>query len=673
MVDGAGNYIKVDPANESAKASSLRARSRKRGRRLYDILRGGPNTMKHRTVAFLLLVLVIIAFVGVACPDKILAQGDPAPDKILAQGESSPDQAQTQLQVLQSLNQIAVSLTHIISYNDKVVLDQEYNTIINNLNLSKIPDAEIIALLQELMDLLANSKIQDHDRDYLARSFDKNVENELKRKAESRIFDPVGIITNPYSSVLAAVLNAGSFYFNYRFKIEDYKIEREAKAWEIDAKTLLGLNNFYKKLLKSSWELMRRYKIPDEWRLNENQLSDYTAILKEPNLELRYRKLERIEKSFQKFPPYWYYRGQDAQEIGNKQEALRCFNQFQQIHQGIFRKDPYAASTAMHKSMLLEGQATPDQIRSELKIIVDNSDDADWGNILFAALQYARSGDTDKASQLIMRNLDNGHMAFIENPEMIRTVGPALLLNARTDVFNRIMDTVTKNDKIKNYDVLWLYGQIRNRDILNRIKPEFDRVILVTANKSLLNPLNLFKGDNLTLFLPTRWITDNLMIRLRLHSENETREFHPTEVGPLPNFPEITVLTFANVLSMKAFIKKKRSAKITIDLVREKLAEDKTDHESYAIEMVFTTTIVPSAEKLANERHFADSLFANVARGGKTKIFDDDESADQPAPPKNQSTKNEKEPSDLALWLAKEKIIMNGETFGWSDHGIFFQ
>ncbi|MFH1216643.1 MAG: hypothetical protein V1706_09090 [Pseudomonadota bacterium] len=620
--------------------------------------------MKNRTVSFFLIALLaLFAFVGVARPDEIMApQGDP-----------TADQAQTKLQVLQSLNQIAISLTHIISYNDKVVLDQEYNTIINNLNLSRIPDAEIISLLQELMDLLASSKIQDHDRSYLARSYERDVENELERNAASRIFDPAGFITNPYTGILIAVVNAGSFYFNYRFKIEDYKKEREKKAWEIDEKTLLGLNNFYKKLLKSSWELMRQYNLPDEWRLNENQLSDYTAILKESNIELRYRKLERIENSFQKFPPYWYYRGQAAQEMGNKQEALRCFNQFQQIHQGLFRKDPYAASTAMRKSMLMEGQATPDQLRSDLKIIVDNSDDADWGNILFAALQYARIGDVDNAAQLIMRNLDNGHMAFIENPEMVHTVGPALLLNSRPDVFNRIMDTVMENDKIKNYDVLWLYGQIRNRDILKRIKPEFDRILLVTSNKSLLNPLNLFKGDNLTLFLPTRWMADNLTIRLHLATENETREFRPSEMGPLPNFPEITVLTFADVLSVKTYIKKKRTAQIAIDLVREKLAEDKTDQDAYSIEMIFTTTIVPSAEKSAKEKLYADSLAASVVGSGKAKIFDTDEPADQQAPTQEKSAEKEEDAVDLVLWLAKEKLVVNGEAFGWSDQGIIFQ
>ncbi|OKY74055.1 MAG: hypothetical protein BM485_15675 [Desulfobulbaceae bacterium DB1] len=620
--------------------------------------------MKNRTVSFFLIALLaIFAFVGVARPDEIMApQGDPP-----------ADQDQTKLQVLQSLNQIAISLTHIISYNDKVVLDQEYNTIINNLNLSRIPDAEIISLLQELMDLLANSKIQDHDRSYLARSYERDVENELERSATSRILDPAGFIANPYTGILMAVVNAGSFYFNYRFKIEDYRKAREEKAWEIDEKTLLGLNNFYKKLLKSSWELMRHYNLPDEWRLNENQLSDYTAILKESNLELRYRKLERIENSFQKFPPYWYYRGQAAQEIGNKQEALRCFNQFQQIHQGLFRKDPYAASTAMRKSMLLEGQATPDQLRHDLKIIVDNSDDEDWGNILFAALQYARIGDVDNAGRLIMRNLDNGHMAFIENPEMVHAVGPALLLNSRPDVFNRIMDTVMENDKIKNYDVLWLYGQIRNRDILNRIKPEFDRILLVTANKSLLNPLNLFKGDNLTLFLPTRWMADNLTIRLHLATENETREFLPSEMGPLPKFPEITVLTFNDVLSVKTYIKKKRTAQIAIDLVREKLAEDKTDQEAYSIAMIFNTTFVPSAEKSAKERDYAASLAASIAGGGKVKIFDPDASADQQASTQDQSAEKEEDAGDLVLWLAKEKLVVNGEAFGWSDQGIIFE
>lgn len=581
-------------------------------------------------------------------------------------------QTQVQLQALQTLNQIAVSLTHIISYNDKVVLDQEYNTIINNLNLSKIPDADLITLLQELMDLLTASKIKDHERAYLERTYEKNVQNELKKRMTMRIFD-TDMLINPYSSVLRAVLNAGSFYFNYRYKLEDYKKEQEEAAWKIEANTLQKLNDFYKKLLKYSWELMRKYNFPDEWRLNEKQLNDYINILKEPNLELRYRKLERLEKNFVKFPPYWYYRGQAAMELGNKGEALRCFKEFQEIHQGILRKDPYAASTAMCKTMLnMDNEGvSEDEIKKDLEIILANSEDSDWGNILFAALQYARIGDSDTASKLIMRNLDNGYMTFIEDPEMIRTVGPALLLNIRPEVFTRIMDTVLKNDKIKNYDVLWLYGQLRNRDILKRIEGEFDHVLLLTENKSFLNPLNIFRADDLSLFLPTRWMADNTVIALRVRDETGERLIKPSELTTLPNFPNITVLTFKNVLSSKTIIKKKQPVQIAVALKHEKLAGDKTDRESYDIEMIFKGEVMPEWQQSARIEYYAGYLLSRPKDSKLLKPFAKTTAVDS-AVKKDKSDGKDKNNDEPAIWFAKDKLIVNGETFKWTDDGVIF-
>ncbi len=582
-----------------------------------------------------LMVLACVLLTGLLIPRDIRAE---------------LNQDQVQLQVLQSLNLIAVSLTHIMTYNDKVVLDQEYNTIINNLNLSNIPDADIITLLQELMDLLTSSKIQDHERDYILTRFDKNVQTELKNRMRSRIFD-TDLVLNPYAGILKSVLYTGSFYFNYRSQMDTYAKEKEEGKWAIEAKTMQDLNNFYKKLLKYSWELMRRYNLPDEWRLNEKQLRDYTDILKEPDLDRRYRKLERIENSFQKFPPYWYYRGQAAQEIGNNAEAINCFNQFQRINQRILRKDPYAASVAMCKTMLQVDQADPGMLTSDLELILANSDDADWGNILFAALQYGRMGDADAASKLILRNLDNGHVAFIDSPDMIRAVGPALLLNARLDVFNRIMDMLLKNDKVKNYDLLWLYGQIRNSDILKKIQPEFDRVLLQVADKSLLNPLNVFKGDNITLFLPTRWMAENSLVMLRLKDEAGEKDFYPADASVMPDLPEMSVLTFNDVLPIKSFIKKNRSAEISIALIRQKLVADKTEKEGYDIKMVFKSQIILSDEQLAKTIKYTNDLY---------KV----------GTPSIEVEKMKQNPDELTVWFNKEKIILNGETFEWSEDGV---
>ncbi|WP_240744139.1 hypothetical protein [Desulfopila sp. IMCC35006] len=581
------------------------------------------------------VILMCILFSGLFIPGELRAD---------------PNKDQAQLQVLQSLNLIAVSLTHIMTYNDKVVLDQEYNTIINNLNLSNIPDADIITLLQELMDLLTSSKIRDHDREYILTRFDKNIQNELKNRIRSRIFD-TDLVLNPYAGLLTAVLRTGSFYFNYRSQMDTYAKEKEEGKWAIEAKTMEGLNNFYKKLLKYSWDLMRRYNLPDEWRLNEKQLSDYTDILKEPDLDRRYRKLERIESSFQKFPPYWYYRGQAAQEIGKNEEALHCFNQFQQINQRILRKDPYAASVAMCKTMLKAEESDPRMLKKDLDLILANSEDADWGNILFVALQYERLGDSDTAGKLILRNLDNGHIAFIDTPDMIRTVGPALLLNARPDVFNRIMDMVVKNNKVNNYDLLWLYGKIRNSDILKKIQPEFDRVLLQVADKSLLNPLNVFKGDNITLFLPTRWMTENALVTLRLKNEAGEKDFYPADASVMPDLPAMTVLTFKDVLPISSFIKKKSSAEISISLIREKLAADNSEKKAYDIEMVFKSQIIRSDEQLAKTIKYTNDLY-------------------QVGTPNLAGDKKKQDSDDLTIWFNKEKIILNGEAFKWSDNGV---
>ncbi len=568
------------------------------------------------------------------------------------------DKALQQQQVLQCLNQIAVSLTHILNYNDKVVLDQEYNTIINNLNLNNIPDADIITLLQELMDLLTISKINDQEREYLLTTYDKNVQNELKNRLRSKIFD-TDLLINPYTTILSAFLNVGSFYFNYRSQMGTYKKEKEEKFWQIESKTIQGINTFYKKLLKYSWDLMQRYDIADEWRLNEKQLSDYTAILKEPDMALRYRKLERIESSFQKFPPYWYYRGQAAQETDQKEAALKCYQTFQKIHLGIMRKDPYAASVAMSKTMLTQEQGDPQKVKADLERTLANSEDSDWGNILFAALQYARLGDADMAGKLILRNLDNGNNAFIDSPDMIRSVGPALLLNARADVFDRVMNTVLENDKVKNYDVLWLYGQLRNRDILKRIEPEFNRVMLLFAKKSAFNPFNLFTGDNLALLLPTRWMADNLAITLHVSTETKEQDFKSDKTALLPDFPEITVLTFENVLSGKSFIKKKRLAEISVALVREKLLSDPGEKEAYNIEMYFQTHVLPADAQQAKLIKYTNYL--NSTRSVK-------------APPivAKENHPKKKASGDLALWFAKEKIVLNGEAFLWTDGGVVF-
>jgi len=47
--------------------------------------------------------------------------------------------------------------------------------------------------------------------------------------------------------------------------------------------------------------------------------------------------------------------------------------------------------------------------------------------------------------------------------------------------------------------------------------------------------------------------------------------------------------------------------------------------------------------------------------------------ATDPDTGKNKAHKNKEDADDYALWFAKEKIVMNGETFQWSDDGVIFE
>ncbi|MBF0231045.1 MAG: hypothetical protein HQK63_15865, partial [Desulfamplus sp.] len=69
------------------------------------------------------------------------------------------------------------------------------------------------------------------------------------------------------------------------------------------------------------------------------------------------------------------------------------------------------------------------------------------------------------------------------------------------------------------------------------------------------------------------------------------------------------------------------------------------------ITMIFKSQIIRSDEQLSKVIKYTNNLF----KVG-TPIIDTD--------------KVKENPDDLTVWFNKEKIILNGETFGWSDSGV---
>ena len=66
------------------------------------------------------------------------------------------------LKAAYALNLCMVSVSQIIDYNDLYVLEQEYDAILNNLNLEQMPkDTAFLDVLKQLLDTITFFRIQE--------------------------------------------------------------------------------------------------------------------------------------------------------------------------------------------------------------------------------------------------------------------------------------------------------------------------------------------------------------------------------------------------------------------------------------------------------------------------------------------------------------------------------
>ena len=83
-----------------------------------------------------------------------------------------------------ALNYCRQSIAKVLNYNDKMVLDEEYNTIINKIDLSKIQDLEVISLITELMDFMVEYKIREENKKRIIKKYENKSQNKSFRESK---------------------------------------------------------------------------------------------------------------------------------------------------------------------------------------------------------------------------------------------------------------------------------------------------------------------------------------------------------------------------------------------------------------------------------------------------------------------------------------------------------
>ena len=131
-----------------------------------------------------------------------------------------------------------VSISQIIDYNDIYILEQEYDAILNNLNLEKMPkDEALLRILKQLLDVITFFKLQEGDR--------KMMEKEYAHRLKNAIWSAVpnfGVVAggSPVSIAISLASQVGIGYMNYRKEKAQINLDKERKQEKKESESRNG-------------------------------------------------------------------------------------------------------------------------------------------------------------------------------------------------------------------------------------------------------------------------------------------------------------------------------------------------------------------------------------------------------------------------------------------------
>lgn len=130
--------------------------------------------------------------------------------------------------------------------------------------------------------------------------------------------------------------------------------------------------------------------------------------------------LRALEKDFQVYPPYWFYRARAAQEINDNKEAHSSFEKFNEVWRPVLRQDPYKVEAVKFRisEIVNKGNLTDDDKREFLgllEVMRSNTPREDWANNLFAGIAYFLFGEKDTGIEIVETNVDFGYEETLSN------------------------------------------------------------------------------------------------------------------------------------------------------------------------------------------------------------------------------------------------------------------
>lgn len=153
-----------------------------------------------------------------------------------------------------ALNLCSVSVSQIIDYNDINILEQEYDAILNNLNLQEMPkDESFLDILKHLLDTITFFRIQEGEKKFVDQDYQKKMKDVIWKAIPSP--NVIFASADPKVMAMALATQVGIGYMNYRRAKAENQDEYAKAKWKLHASALEQFNGLQRDLFTTAWRI----------------------------------------------------------------------------------------------------------------------------------------------------------------------------------------------------------------------------------------------------------------------------------------------------------------------------------------------------------------------------------------------------------------------------------
>jgi len=324
-----------------------------------------------------------------------------------------------QIEAAYAMNFCMVSISQIIDYDDIYILEQEYEYILNNLNLEKMPkDESLLNIFKLLLDTITFFRIQEGDKKFIEEEYQHRMKNAIWSAIPN-----IGLLVAGGSwqtTLISLASQVGIGYMNYRREKSQNNLDKKEQEWQLTRSAIEQFNGLRRELFETAWRLAEKYNFPDKFRITENQITQFNKILIDTNSARKFERLEYIKDKFEAYPPFWYYLGNAANDVYQKHnrdedseeyspyklEAINAFKEYLKLTKhNILREDPLAASCALELFDLIDDIEEKTRLLDLACKYAGNSLDV----LQICAISYLEIGNIEKACDILRMLVNEGY------------------------------------------------------------------------------------------------------------------------------------------------------------------------------------------------------------------------------------------------------------------------